>query len=115
MGSPKYPNGGDPWTSGPGFGLTEHRETLDIPRPSGDWAHDLRQLDERPVPPRRSRRLHSGRFRDHRGDAAAPVSGADEAIEAPARPCDSARLAVEPVDGSERGVGPVHISDRAPS
>lgn len=32
MGSPKYQNDGDPRTSGPGFGLTVHRDALDIPR-----------------------------------------------------------------------------------
>jgi len=32
MGQPKYQNDGDPRTSGPGFGLTVHPDTLDIPR-----------------------------------------------------------------------------------
>ncbi len=32
MGSPKYQNDGDPSTSGPGFGLTLHRSSLDVPR-----------------------------------------------------------------------------------
>ena len=31
MGSPKYQNDGDPRTSGPGFGLTIHPESLDEP------------------------------------------------------------------------------------
>ena len=31
MGSPKYQNDGDPATSGPGFGLTIHPDTLDAP------------------------------------------------------------------------------------
>ncbi len=32
MGSAKYQNDGDPRTSGPGFGVTEHPDTLDVPR-----------------------------------------------------------------------------------
>ena len=32
MGSPKYQNDGDPPTSGPGFKLTLHRSSLDMPR-----------------------------------------------------------------------------------
>lgn len=32
MGQPKYQRDGDPRTSGPGFGLTEHPAALDIPR-----------------------------------------------------------------------------------
>lgn len=32
MGQPKYQNDGDPRTSGPGFGLTEHPGALDAPR-----------------------------------------------------------------------------------
>ena len=32
MGQPKYQRGGDPRTSGPGFGLTVHADTLDVPR-----------------------------------------------------------------------------------
>ncbi len=32
MGSPKYQNDGDPRTSGPGFGLTVHPDSLDVPR-----------------------------------------------------------------------------------
>ncbi len=32
MGQPKYQNDGDPRTSGPGFGLAVHTDTLDIPR-----------------------------------------------------------------------------------
>jgi len=32
MGSPKYQNDGDPATSGPGFKLTLHRSSLDVPR-----------------------------------------------------------------------------------
>lgn len=32
MGQPKYQNDGDPRTSGPGFGLTLHPDTLDMPR-----------------------------------------------------------------------------------
>lgn len=32
MGQPKYMRDGDPETSGPGFGLTVHPDTLDIPR-----------------------------------------------------------------------------------
>lgn len=32
MGSAKYQNDGDPRTSGPGFGVTVHPESLDIPR-----------------------------------------------------------------------------------
>lgn len=32
MGVAKYQNDGDPRTSGPGFGLTCHRDTLDVPR-----------------------------------------------------------------------------------
>ncbi len=32
MGQAKYQNDGDPGTSGPGFGLTLHPDTLDIPR-----------------------------------------------------------------------------------
>jgi protein gp37 len=35
MGQPKYQNDGDPRTSGPGFGLTVHPDTLDVPR---SWA-----------------------------------------------------------------------------
>lgn len=35
MGQPKYQNDGDPRTSGPGFGLTIHPETLALPR---TWA-----------------------------------------------------------------------------
>ena len=31
MGAPKYQNDGDPRTSGPGFGVTTHRHTLDVP------------------------------------------------------------------------------------
>jgi protein gp37 len=36
MGSPKYQCDGDPRTSGPGFGLTLHPESLDVPR---HWAN----------------------------------------------------------------------------
>ena len=32
MGQPKYQRDGDPRTSGPGFGLTIHPDTLDVPR-----------------------------------------------------------------------------------
>ena len=32
MGQPKYQNDGDPRTSGPGFGLTCHEQTLDDPK-----------------------------------------------------------------------------------
>jgi len=32
MGTPQYQNDGDPRTSGPGFGVTMHPETLDLPR-----------------------------------------------------------------------------------
>jgi len=32
MGSPKYQRDGDPSTSGPGFGLTLHPDSLDVPR-----------------------------------------------------------------------------------
>lgn len=32
MGTPKYQNDGDPRTSGPGFGVTIHRDALDLPR-----------------------------------------------------------------------------------
>lgn len=32
MGAPKYQNDGDPRTSGPGFGVTVHRDALDLPR-----------------------------------------------------------------------------------
>src|SRR5438105_1520670 len=32
MGAPKYQNDGDPRTSGPGFGVTVHREALALPR-----------------------------------------------------------------------------------
>jgi protein gp37 len=32
MGQPKYQNDGDPRTSGPGFGLTLHPDSLDLPR-----------------------------------------------------------------------------------
>lgn len=32
MGSPKYQNDGDPMTSGPGFKLTVHPDSLDVPR-----------------------------------------------------------------------------------
>lgn len=32
MGQPKYQTDGDPRTSGPGFGLTTHEDTLDVPR-----------------------------------------------------------------------------------
>lgn len=32
MGQPKYQRDGDPHTSGPGFGLTLHPDTLDLPR-----------------------------------------------------------------------------------
>ena len=32
MGQPKYQRDGDPRTSGPGFGLTIHADTLDVPR-----------------------------------------------------------------------------------
>lgn len=32
MGNPKYQVDGDPRTSGPGFGLTTHEDTLDLPR-----------------------------------------------------------------------------------
>jgi protein gp37 len=35
MGQAKYQNDGDPTTSGPGFGITVHPDTLDIPR---SWA-----------------------------------------------------------------------------
>src|SRR6266498_4279982 len=31
MGQPKYQNDGDPRTSGPGFGVTVHRQALGIP------------------------------------------------------------------------------------
>lgn len=32
MGQPKYQNDGDPRTSGPGFGITEHPSALELPR-----------------------------------------------------------------------------------
>ena len=32
MGNPKYQADGDPRTSGPGFGVTTHRDALDVPR-----------------------------------------------------------------------------------
>lgn len=32
MGAQKYQRDGDPRTSGPGFGLTLHADTLDLPR-----------------------------------------------------------------------------------
>jgi protein gp37 len=35
MGQPKYQNDGDPRTSGPGFGVTLHPETLGLPRTWG--------------------------------------------------------------------------------
>jgi protein gp37 len=39
MGSPKYQTDGDPRTSGPGFALTVHPDTLDLPR---TWAKPKR-------------------------------------------------------------------------
>ncbi len=32
MGNPKYQVDGDPRTSGPGFGITLHKDQLDLPR-----------------------------------------------------------------------------------
>ena len=57
MGSPKYQSDGDPRTSGPGFGLTIHPDSLDVPS-RGPPAADLRQLDERPVPRGCADRVH---------------------------------------------------------
>lgn len=36
-GNPKYQNDGDPRTSGPGFGVTEHHDVLDAPFTQSGW------------------------------------------------------------------------------
>ena len=46
MGSAKYQNDGDPRTSGPGFKLTIHPSSLDIPKRWERTPARLRELDE---------------------------------------------------------------------
>lgn len=54
MGSAKYQNDGDPRTSGPGFGLTVHPDTLDQPirwtRPRMIFVNSMSDLFHRDVP-----------------------------------------------------------------
>jgi protein gp37 len=51
MGQAKYQTDGDPRTSGPGFALSIHPDTLSIPHRWSQSEDDLRELDERPLPP----------------------------------------------------------------
>ncbi|MGH3966379.1 MAG: DUF5131 family protein [Pseudonocardiaceae bacterium] len=46
MGTAKYQTDGDPRTSGPGFGVEVHPDTLALPFAVARAAHRLRQLDE---------------------------------------------------------------------
>ena len=54
MGAPKYQNDGDPRTSGPGFGLTIHPDTLEIPlgwrRPRMVFVNSMSDLFHARVP-----------------------------------------------------------------
>jgi protein gp37 len=54
MGNPRYQNDGDPRTSAPGFGLTLHRDLLDVPRkrrkPTGWFVNSMSDLWHRQVP-----------------------------------------------------------------
>lgn len=54
MGNPKYQNDGDPRTSGPGFGVTVHRDTLSIPyswkRPRVVFVNSMSDLFHARVP-----------------------------------------------------------------
>lgn len=56
MGQAKYQNDGDPRTSGPGFGLTLHPDTLDIPRswtsPRTIFVNSMSDLFHQAVPER---------------------------------------------------------------
>src|SRR3954464_8633911 len=54
MGQAKYQNDGDARTSGPGFGLTLHPDTLDVPRtwaaPRTIFVNSMRDLFHNDVP-----------------------------------------------------------------
>lgn len=54
MGQPKYQRDGDPRTSGPGFGLTVHPDTLDIPlrrrKPTTWFVNSMSDLWHKDVP-----------------------------------------------------------------
>jgi len=54
MGQPRYQNDGDPRTSGPGFGVTCHRDVLDQPRrwrkPSMVFVNSMSDLFHKDVP-----------------------------------------------------------------
>jgi len=54
MGQPKYQNDGDPRTSGPGFGITLHPDTLELPlrwsRPRMVFVDSMSDLFHRDVP-----------------------------------------------------------------
>lgn len=54
MGQAKYQNDGDPRTSGPGFGLTLHPDTLDVPRswtaPRAIFVNSMSDLFHKDVP-----------------------------------------------------------------
>ena len=79
MGQAKYQNDGDPRTSGPGFGLTVHPDSLRLPYVA--WPpHGVRQQYERPLPRPRTPQLYARRVRGDRRYPPAHLSGPHQAI-----------------------------------
>ena len=103
MGSPKYQRDGDPRTSGPGFGLTLHPASLEVPQrwssPRLIFVNSMSDLFHESVP----LEFIAECVRCHPGDSAAHSPSAHQTLEAPDAPGPATGLAEEPMDGRERG------------
>ena len=102
MGQPKYQNDGDPRTSGPGFGLTLHREVLLEPRrwraPKLVFVNSMSDL----FSPRSTYRVHSRRVYRDGGNTAAHLPGSHQAFQATCLGRPRVGMAPERLDGCER-------------
>ena len=113
MGVEKYQNDGDSRTSGPGFGLTLHPESLGIPSswtsPRTVFVNSMSDLFHDEVPTEFIREVLC-----RRGvDSSALVPGPDEAFASTPEAGGRSRMAIERVDGRQCREPALQVSDRS--
>ena len=93
MGQPKYQNDGDPRTSGPGFGLTLHPDTLEAPyrwkAPELIFVNSMSDLFHPKVP----LRLHPLGLPSHVRNISPHLPDAHQTFPPPSRPRSRTRMA----------------------
>ena len=114
MGQPKYRNDGDPRTSGPGFALTIHADTLAIPytwrAPRVVFVNSMSDLFHPDVPLDFIRRVFDVNGRD----ATAHLPDPHQAVPSAAQPLRRSGLAGQRLDGRQRRDRPLRVPDRPP-